>query len=354
MSTRVLHLDSPKIDKATSGAYYLLFNNGGHTGNLVLDGAAYVNYINASGLAVQNNLTVTGSQTTHGNATFFSFNNSANLSVTGSAYINNLTGSTRFNDIHVTGDTVISGDIGHYGNFNSTGTTNITGSLYVNGVQITGMTSVIENTNVFITGDIGSLITGRGDILVGTGNSGYARFHTGGAISGQFILFDPSRNPPLRWSSGSSSSSLGAFPTGGLVAYESTYTGDGIQGSYYTGGYPSDGGFLLSGFHKIKTIKSHGRIRRCEVQYSPTGDAQDIIMLTDLYVNGVSVATSSANAVANDLSRYGSITSLNQTVIPGDVVGLSIMQHSPTSPYHGEFKGPMEISLLFTPSGNFL
>ncbi len=283
-----------------------------------------MNYINASGLAVQNGLVVTGSQTTHGNATFFSFNNSANLSVTGSAYINNLTGSTRFNDIHVTGDTVISGDIGHYGNFNSTGTTNITGSLYVNGVQITGVTSVIENTNISITGDVGSLLTGRGDILVGTGNSGYARFGTGGAVSGQTLMFNPASVVPFRWGNSA------VQPTTGEFSYENTIA--------------NVGGVLETGIYRLRSFKRGGTIKRWEAEWvgGATGfGAIEFMMFKNGSAAEVETTTSAADY---DGSLWASkVTSIS--VAAGDVVSLWINGvGSPTA------VGPLLVTTNFLPT----
>lgn len=330
MSTRVLHLDSPKIDKATSGAYYLLFNNGGHTGNLVLDGTAYVNYINASGLAVQNGLVVTGSQTTHGNATFFSFNNSANLSVTGSAYINNLTGSTRFNDIHVTGDTVISGDIGHYGNFNSTGTTNITGSLYVNGVQITGVTTISYNVDFSLTGDAGAALTGRGDLLVGTGNSGVARFATGGARSGETMIYDPSQVVPFRWGTGAYAIQAERAP----IVYEKIIGSSGVG--------------LSTGDFRIGVATKAGLYKSVEGDCLGPGDL-DFRM--KVLKNGAEVGNEMTfnQTAAYDNTIYGKSAQSSVSFSAGDVIGLRLLQgDGATSPATGWLRA----SIFFLPTGS--
>lgn len=333
MSTRVLHLDSPKIDKATSGAYYLLFNNGGHTGNLVLDGSAYVNYINASGLAVQNGLVVTGSQTTHGNATFFSFNNSANLSVTGSAYINNLTGSTRFNDIHVTGDTVISGDIGHYGNFNSTGTTNITGSLYVNGVQITGVTTISYNVDFSLTGDAGAALTGRGDLLVGTGNSGVARFATGGARSGETMIYDPSQVVPFRWGTGAYAIQAERAP----IVYEKIIGSSGVD--------------LQNGDFKVAVVTKAGLYKTLEGDMNGRGTL-DFRM--QVLKNGTLVGN---EATLNQISSfenypYGKSSSSNVSFSVGDVMGIRILENGDNGGADFAATGQLRASIFFLPTGN--
>lgn len=325
MSTRVLHLDSPKIDESTSGAYYLLFNNGGHTGNLVLDGTAYLNYINASGLAVQNNITVTGSQTTHGNITGFNFNSLANLSVTGNAYINNLTGTTRFNDVRITGESIFLSDIGLSGNFNATGTTNITGSLYVNGIQITGVTSVVENTNVSITGDVGSILTGRGDILVGTGNSGYARFATGGAVSGQALMFNPASVVPFRWGNAA------VQPTTGEFSYENTIE--------------NVGGVLETGIYRLRSFKRAGTIKRWESEWvgGATGfGAIDFMMLKN--GSAAEVETTTSFGSSSDASLWASkVTSIS--VAAGDVVSFWINGvGSPTA------VGPLLVTTNFLPT----
>ena len=325
MSTRVLHLDSPKIDKATSGAYYLLFNNGGHTGNLVLDGTAYLNYINASGLAVQNGLVVTGSQITHGNATFFNFNNSANLSVTGNAYINNLTGSTRFNDIYITGDSVISGDIGQYGNFNSTGTTNIRWSLYFNGVQITGVTTISYNVDFSLTGDAGAALTGRGDLLVGTGNSGVARFATGGAVSGQTLIFNPASVVPFRWGNAA------VQPTTGELSYENTIA--------------NVGGVLETGIYRLRSFKRGGTIKRWEAEWVGGATGFGAIELMMFKNGSAAEVETTASFAGYDGSLWTSkVTSIS--VSAGDVVSLWIngVGSSPTA------VGPLLVTTNFLPT----
>lgn len=329
MSTRVLHLDSPKIDKATSGAYYLLFNNGGHTGNLVLDGTAYLNYINASGLAVQNGLVVTGSQITHGNATFFNFNNSANLSVTGNAYINNLTGSTRFNDIYITGDSVISGDIGHYGNFNSTGTTNITGSLYVNGVQITGVTTISYNVDFSLTGDAGAALTGRGDLLVGTGNSGVARFATGGARSGETMIYDPSQVVPFRWGTGAYAIQAERAP----IVYEKIIGSSGVG--------------LSTGDIRIGVATKAGLYKSVEGDCLGPGDL-DFRM--KVLKNGVEVGNEMTfNQTASyDNSIWGKSAQTSVSFSAGDVIGLRLLQEPAASPATGWLRA----SIFFLPTGS--
>lgn len=333
MSTRVLHLDSPKIDKATSGAYYLLFNNGGHTGNLVLDGSAYVNYINASGLAVQNGLVVTGSQTTHGNATFFSFNNSANLSVTGSAYINNLTGSTRFNDIHVTGDTVISGDIGHYGNFNSTGTTNITGSLYVNGVQITGVTTISYNVDFSLTGDAGAALTGRGDLLVGTGNSGVARFATGGARSGETMIYDPSQVVPFRWGTGAYAIQAERAP----IVYERLFGASGVG--------------MVTGDHHVAIITKAGLYKSLEGDVNSVGD---FTFRAQALKNGSPVGNemSAQNGSFFENYYYGksSVSSISFSI--GDAIGIRVIDDGSFEGAGNPATGQFRASIFFLPTGS--
>ena len=334
MSTRVLHLDSPKIDKATSGAYYLLFNNGGHTGNLVLDGSAYLNYINASGLAVQNNLTVTGSQTTHGNITGFNFNSLANLSVTGNAYINNLTGTTRFNDVRITGESIFLSDIGLSGNFNATGVTNITGSLYVNGIQITGVTSVIENTNVSITGDVGQLLTGKGDVLVGTGNSGYARFATGGAFSGAQLIFDPSQVIPFRWGTGSNASLAERAP----IVYERFFGTSGVG--------------MTTGEHHVAIITKAGSYLSLEGDICSRGDFD---FRAQVLKNGVAVGNDMATQQPSSFENYyyGKSSPYPVSFARGDALGIRIMENGTFegtggNPATGQFRA----SIFFLPTGS--
>ena len=385
MSTRVLHLDSPKIDKATSGAYYLLFNNGGHTGNLVLDGSAYVNYINASGLAVQNSLVVTGSQTTHGNATFFNFNSLANISVTGNAYINNLTGTSRFNDVRITGESVFLSDIGLSGNFNATGTTSITGSLYVNGVQITGVTTITYNTDISLTGDAGAALTGRGDILVGTGNSGVSRFHTGGASSGQYLIYDPSQAIPFRWGTslvkdlgtlltgrgdmivGTGNSGVVRFSTGGAVSGQSLLfdpsqaipfrwgtTGIGAgsnptQMVIYEKLIGSSGASLNTGDNFVAVAATDGLYKKLEADILGPG-AEDFEIITT--VNGDNVGGMAIlNSLTYETQTWGKSTSSSVNVYAGQTLGLRIINNGTTGGGAYAATGQIRASVFFLQTG---
>lgn len=185
---------SESIVQAISGARYLLFEGGGRTGDLDLHGSARFDYINSSGLAVQNTLNVTGNQANFGNFTGFNFNHLARIVCTGDAYINNITGNLK-----------IGGNVDLNNNLRVTGQVNITGSLFVNGIQITG-NGVGGSSTGFLTGNFASLYNNRGDLLVGTGVGLFDVFTTGGAISGQHLIYDPSLNIPFRWASGTSSS----------------------------------------------------------------------------------------------------------------------------------------------------
>ncbi len=330
MSTRVLHLDSPKIDKATSGAYYLLFNNGGHTGNLVLDGSAYLNYINASGLAVQNGLVVTGSQTTHGNATFFSFNNLANLSVTGGAYINNLTGTTRFNDVRITGESVFLSDIGLSGNFNATGVTNITGSLYVNGVQITGVTTQV--TDIALTGDFNSLYARRGDIMVGTGVSGFAILNTGSSSHGKVLKAD--------------TGSIYGVSYGSIVPEVLYERQVDLPIASITGGSPQ----------LMFVATRRGTARRAEGDVTIKGD---VPITVEFFRNGFSLGSGAfltlSRTVGGSSIEYNSVTfSSPQVLTSGDFISFQVTNNgegspssvgAPTTPASGQLR----VALNFEP-----
>lgn len=184
MPSYTLYLGGANVDKATSGAYNLLFEGGGYTGNLDLHGPARFDYISASGLGVQNNLNVTGNQVTFGNLTGYNYNHLARIVCTGDAYLKSVTGNLK-----------IEGNVDLNNNLRVTGSTIITGSLYVNGVQITGV-----GAGTSITGITDSVFTNRGDLIVGTGTSLYSIFNTGGASSGFYLIYDPSQPTiPFRW-----------------------------------------------------------------------------------------------------------------------------------------------------------
>jgi len=209
MPTSISPLTAENIIKANSGAYYLLHQDGGYTGKLNLTGPARIDNLNAGNAYVAGVLNVTGSQANFGNFTGFNFNHLARIVNTGDAYLRSVTGIATFNQIVATGRTRIdqiwdglniSGDLGLVGDARMTGAINITGSLFINGEQIT------RNGSIAGTGDFETLFDNRGDILVGSGLNQYGLFTTGGAFSGQSLIYDPSLSIPFRWASGSSSS----------------------------------------------------------------------------------------------------------------------------------------------------
>lgn len=238
MPTQKLFLDSEKIDKALSGSYYLLFEGGGHTGSLDLKGSSRFDYVNAYGAAVQNSLNVTGNQVNFGNLTGYNYNHLARISCTGDAYINRITGNLK-----------IGGNVDLNNNLRVTGQVNITGSLFVNGIQITG-NGVGGSQTGFLTGNFASLYNNRGDILVGTGVGLFDIFTTGGATSGQHLIYDPSSNIPFRWGNetGVGGSSLTHFseiftnnisvfrPTGSTANTVRVGLSPNGQGGVYIGG----------------------------------------------------------------------------------------------------------------------
>ena len=177
MSTYSLYLGRENIDRATSGSHYLLFEGGGHTGSLNLIGDGYFNYINASGLAVQNNLRVTGGSVNFGPHTGYGVNHLARIVSTGDSYLKKVTGTL-----------TVDGNIDLNGPIRTTGDLHVTGAIYINGQDVLSL----ANSTGFLTGDFASSFTGKGDILVGTGVGLYSVISTGGATSGNSLIFDPS------------------------------------------------------------------------------------------------------------------------------------------------------------------
>lgn len=186
MPTSISPLTAENIIKANSGAYYLLHQDGGYTGNLNLTGPARIDNLNAGNAYVAGVLNVTGSQANFGNLTGFNFNHLARIVNTGDAYLRSVTGVATFNQIVATGRTKIdqiwdglniSGDLGLVGDARMTGAVNITGTLFVNGQQITGVTQA--NQELVLTGSYASIYANKGDILIGTGNSGVSILPTG-------------------------------------------------------------------------------------------------------------------------------------------------------------------------------
>lgn len=215
MPTSISPLLADQIIRANSGAYYLLLEDGGRTGNLNLIGSSYIQHESAGTLAVQNNAFITGSQTTYGDIVGFNLNKFAKIISTGASYLANVTGQSTFSDLNATGISTIRqisnglrisgnlesiGEINVTGVINSTGNVNIGGSLFVNGVQITGNGAGGLQTGYY-TGDIVSLFNNKGDLIVGTGIGQTLIFGTGSAQSGNSLIYDPTTSSSLRWGS---------------------------------------------------------------------------------------------------------------------------------------------------------
>jgi hypothetical protein len=227
MPTDRLFLGADSINKATSGSHYLLFEGGGYTGKMDLRGSARFDYVNSSGLAVQNNLFVTGSQIVHGNLTGFNFNSFARLSCTGDAYINNITGNLK-----------IGGNVDLNNNLRVTGTCNISGSLILNGIPITGgggtgSTIIISSgttiNNYYTSGSSSDFSTGNFTVS----GSLTVRGRTNITGVGPYILNVSGSNnaAPVVNISGSSIGHIALMVTNGGA--EANY----FQGGYFQGGH---------------------------------------------------------------------------------------------------------------------
>jgi len=222
MSTTALSFSAQQIDQSISGGYGFFIEPNGYTGDIKLNGAANLKGINSEYIGVNGVLAVTGSQVTYGNITGHSYNSLARISCTGDAFVASLTGTTTANDLRVNrayltgitdltqvrGGLRVSGDFNNSGsanisqnllvngNINNSGTTRIAGSLFVKGVEITGNAQINQNVN--ISGDIGTLLSARGSLLVGTGQSGVAEFGTG--THGHFLKVDTGSSIGLSYS----------------------------------------------------------------------------------------------------------------------------------------------------------
>lgn len=234
MPTYKSPLLAEQMIKANSGAHYFFNEGGGYSGDARLMGNAYVNYINASGLAVQNSLFVTGSQTVFGNFTGHNFNHLANIVNTGTAYIENLTGNTVFNRVNVTGDSLFRKS-SFSGDMNVTGDVRVTGEFYINGLTITGLIAQNERTG-FLTGDFASLFNNKGDLLVGTGVGQHGIFNTGGALSGSSLIYDPSQPMGVRWGGVQQTSNPFTFTSGAnLISISGNHPGNNKDVSVVVG-----------------------------------------------------------------------------------------------------------------------
>lgn len=178
-----LNLSAAEVERAISGAHFFLVDSWGYTGKVNLQGDAYLNSANILNLGVENDLSVTGDSTVYGDLISFNNGNIANLNVTGNSFINNFTGQTNFNRVLATGS---------YSEISQIrGGLKISGNLNVNGnVSNTGLNYTFGNN--FLLGNFYQ--TGENHLLGDSYQTGTARISgelyvngiqiTGGAVGG--------------------------------------------------------------------------------------------------------------------------------------------------------------------------
>lgn len=167
--TYELYNNAQTISETISGANNLLKFS--HTGQLNLDGSAYLKNINSSGAAFSSFLRNTGGALFQGPMTGLNASYLKDIISTGNCFFSQITGG-----LHVTGNSEISGRL------------DVVGSIYINGTEVGS--NVATGWATDITGNY--IWQGKGDILLGL-ESGKAKiFSTGGAQSGWGLLYDPS------------------------------------------------------------------------------------------------------------------------------------------------------------------
>lgn len=335
MSTTALSFSAQQIDQSISGGYGFFIEPNGYTGDIKLNGAANLEGINSEYIGVNGILSVTGNQVTHGNITGHNYSSLARISCTGDAFMASLTGTTTVNDLranraYLTGITEISqirGGFSSSGTFNNTGTVNIGGSLFVNGVQITGTSQI--NQDISITGDIGTILSNRGSLLVGTGQSGVAEFPTG--ANGAFLKVDTSN------------------PYG--IAYEAIELATGIDdGFLYERTIGASGVDLEIGESARFFVTTRGgKIKRIEGDGGLIGGAT---FEGDILKNGVSAGTffflGAEIYGATGEHIYGT-QAFDISTTAGDVIEVSITENGFNGGDGYPAKGPLRLGLYFKP-----
>ena len=173
MATYKLDLTADQINRALSGAYFLLQDTWGFTGNLNLTGNAKIAHGHIERLEVGKNLYVTGNQTGFGyfkNLTYGEFNK---VSITGDSFIKNITGIVGINSFYSETGRIkqITGDIFFNGShFSKSG-----GSLSYTGESVIFKLDTIEDFSLFL--DDGKILNSGFETFTNIGAG--TRFHGG-------------------------------------------------------------------------------------------------------------------------------------------------------------------------------
>lgn len=238
MPSYILNQPKDVIERAVSGAHFYFDDAWGFTGDTILIGSAYFDAAQILDASIQNNASITGDLNVYGDVFSYFNNNLARINVTGGAFVESFTGTTNFNKLiatgdyseisHIRGGLKISGDLavaggisntgnqsllGNFyllgdqfqtgenhllGDYYQTGTSRISGALYVNGIQITGG-AVGGGSSVDLTGDIFSVFSQKGQLLIGSGNGTGSLLSTGTSQSGYSLFINPTSPLGLEW-----------------------------------------------------------------------------------------------------------------------------------------------------------